>query len=62
MYERTASIYTPLLDFNVELVGLLFFIGEILGSNVGQETSYPDQEFSFFFLVPPDNCGDRASQ
>jgi hypothetical protein len=43
-----------------KVVPLLLRVQVVLGSNLGQETSYPDSGFSWFSSVPPNKCQDNT--
>jgi hypothetical protein len=44
----------------VEQLTLLLHIQEVLGSNHGPETDYPDRFFLWFSSVPPGKCQDNV--
>jgi hypothetical protein len=54
-------VHTPCFgpNFVVKWLTFLLHIWEVLGSNLGPETSYPDWTFSYFFSVFPGKCQDR---
>jgi hypothetical protein len=52
---RTKSL-TAKPNVVVEWLAFLFRIREVLGSNIGLETGYPDWGFSWFSSVPPGKC------
>jgi hypothetical protein len=55
-YSSTHS-NMPLYNVAVERIALLH-TREVLDSNLGQETGYPDQRFSLFSSVTPTKCRD----
>jgi hypothetical protein len=54
---KTSGIQNP-LNVVVQWLALLPCIREVLCSNLGLETGYPDLRFSCFFSVPPGKCLD----
>jgi hypothetical protein len=45
------------VEFVVEWLTLLLRIWEVPGSNLGQETGYPEQEFALVFFSPSKHAG-----
>jgi hypothetical protein len=55
-YNCPYSSYDDSSNVMVEWLTPLLHVWEVLGSNLGPETDYPDWGFLLFSSVPPDEC------